>query len=180
MGSVWVCARVPVQGRCGSVGDPYAESVSVSGRSLSGVSVGLWEGPVQDQCGCVGGFCLGTLWVCQGSLSGVSVDLSRSFCGFFGGPVLDQCGYVGGPSLGSVWICLGLCVGFLGALCWISVGIWLVPIWGQCGSDPLFEGDPPLLCFLHLTAGEGQGPLHVWFLAVLSVSLLCYCSRQAP
>ena len=96
---------------------------------------------MQGQCGCVGGFCLGTLWVCWGSLSG------------------------------SVWVCLGLCVGLLGALCWISVGMWEVPLWGQCGSDPLFEGDPPLLSFLHLTAGEGQGPLHVCFLAVLSASL---------
>ena len=155
------------------------ELVWVSGRSLSGVSVGLWEGPVQHQCGCVGGFSLGHYGSVRNPSLG-SVCLSRSLCGVIGGRVLDQCGYVGGPSLGSVWICLGLCVGFLGALCWIIVGIWEVPIWGQCGSDPLFEGDPPLLCFLHLTAGEGQGPLHIWFLAVLSVSLLCRCSRQEP
>ena len=103
--------------------------------------VGLWEGPVQGQCGCVGGFSLG------------------------------HCGSVGGSLSGSVWVCLGLCVGLLGALCWISVWMWEVPLWGQCGSDPLFEGDPPLLSFLHLTAGEGQGPLHVCFLAVLSASL---------
>ena len=74
-------------------------------ESLSGVSVGLWEGLVQGQCGWVGGFSLGTLWVCQGSLSGVSVDPSRSLCGVTGGPVLDQCGYVGGPrQCGSLWV----------------------------------------------------------------------------
>ena len=136
-------------------------SLFICGRSLCGVSVGQWE-----------------------ALSGVSVGLWRALCkvsvGVWEVSVWGHCGSVKGPSLGSVWICLGLCVGFLGALCWIIVGIWEVPIWGQCGSDPLFEGDPPLLCFLHLTAGEGQGPLHVWFLAVLSVSLLCHCSRQAP
>ena len=103
MGSVWVCARVPVQGRCGSVGDPYAESVSVSGRSLSGVSVGLWEGPVQRQCGCVGGFSLGHCRSVRNPSLG-SVCLSRSLCGVIGGRVLYQCGYVGGPYLGSVWV----------------------------------------------------------------------------
>ena len=75
VGSVGVCARVPVQGRGESVGDPCIELVWVSGRSLSGVSVGLWKGPVQGQCGCVGGFCLGTL-----GLSGV--------------PLWGQCGSV--------------------------------------------------------------------------------------
>ena len=97
------------------------ELVWVSGRSLSGVSMGLWEGPVQHQCGCVGGFSLGHYGSVRNPSLG-SVCLSRSLCGVIGGRVLDQCGYVGGPSLGSVWICLGLCVGFLGALCWIIVG----------------------------------------------------------
>ena len=141
MGLVWVCRRSLCGLSVGLCEGSCAGSLWVSGRSLSGVSVGLWDGPVQGQCGCVGGFSLG------------------------------HCGSVGGSLSGSVWVCLGLCVGLLGALCWISVGMWEVPLWGQCGSDPLFEGDPPLLSFLHLTAGEGQGPLHVCFLAVLSASL---------
>ena len=148
--------EVPVWGEHGSLGGPCATSVWVCGRFQFGT---LWVCQeslsgvsvfVEVSLWCYWGPCAGSVWVCGRSLTGVSVDLSRSLCGVFGGPVLDHC------------------------------GIWEVPIWGQCGSDPLFEGDPPLLCFLHLTAGEGQGPLHIWFLAVLSVSLLCRCSRQAP
>ena len=122
--------------------------------------MGQWEVPVWGECGSLEGPCARSVWVCGRFLFG-------------------DTGSVRGPSLGSVWICLGLCVGSLGALCWISVGMWKIHIWGQCGSDPFFEGDPPLLSFLHLTA-EGQGPLQVWFLAVLSVSLLCHFSRQTP
>ena len=164
-------------GQCGFVGDSrvrLVESLCGVGVGLSAVSVwaqcgsvrgflcrvtvGQWEVPVWGECGALGWPCarpvwlcgrfqFGTLWVCWGSLSG------------------------------SVWVCLGLCVGLLGALCWISVGMWEVPLWGQCGSDPLFEGDPPLLSFLHLTAGEGQVTLPICFLAVLSGSLLCHFSR---
>ena len=114
------------------------------------------------------------MWVSGRALCKVSV-------GVWEVSVWGHCGSVRGPSLGSVWIRLDLCVGLLGALCWISVGMRKVPVWGQCESLwVVFVGGPPLLSFLHLTAEEGQGTLPIWFLAVLSGSLLCHFYRQAP
>ena len=106
------------------------ELVWVSGRSLSGVSVGLWEGPVQGQCGCVGGFCLGTLWVCQGSLSGVSVDLSRSLWSYRG------------PCAGSVWV-------YGRSLFGVSVGL-THSLWGALHCCPF--------CTSRQEKGKGLSP----------------------
>ena len=162
MGLVWVCQRSLYGLSVGLCKGSCAGSLWVCGRSLCRVSVGQWEVPLWSECGSLGGPCARSVWVCGRFLFG-------------------DTGSVRGPSLGSVWICLGLCVGSLGALCWISVGMWKVPVWGQCESLwVVFVGGPPLLSFLHLTAEEGQGTLPIWFLAVLSVSLLCRCSRQAP
>ena len=84
--------RVPGQDRCESVGDTGAELVWVRGRSLSGVSVGLWEGP-----------CARSVWVCGRFLFGDTVGLS-------GVPVWGECGSVEVP------------VGLLGALHSSSAG----------------------------------------------------------
>ena len=117
------------------------------------------------------------------ALCGVSV-------GLWEGPVQGQCGCVGGFCLGTLWVCQGSLSGVSvdpsRSLCGVTGG----PVLDQCGyvGGPrqcgslwvVFVGGPPLLSFLHLMAGEGQGTLPIWFFAILSGSLLCHFSRQAP